>query len=270
MTQNIIESMKVKGFTYLGEVDGEAIFCNLESEESICNTVTFLEKLTGETWCTFKEEFGNENTVFYRKNMYTCKNSHLLFVGSNKVELPLNCSSCYKMFTDCEFNNDLDFSHFDSSRVIEMDRAFSNSRFSEDIDFSWLNTSNVVDFYTMFNGATFNGNVNINFDTSKATNMCGMFMHSCFCGDLIIGDNFVTDSVQAIGTVVDMFRYSRFKKGAKFGNGFCITSTADLFSHARLPGGLTRADFNSDKDIIEWLKSGAALKVDNAEKLEAF
>ena len=64
MGDNVIESMKARGLTYLGIVEGEKIFCNLKSEDSISNCLEFLEKLTGENWDTFKEKTGNKNLVF--------------------------------------------------------------------------------------------------------------------------------------------------------------------------------------------------------------
>ena len=100
---SVIESMKARGLTYLGKVEGEKIFCNLDSKESIKNCLEFLEKLTGEEWETFKEESGNENLVFYKTSMFEVVASYYLHfkANNNKVELPLNCSSCENMF--CKF-----------------------------------------------------------------------------------------------------------------------------------------------------------------------
>ena len=56
--------------TYLGVVAGKEIFCDLEDESSIKETLKYLESLTGEKWRTFKERTGNKNLVFYRESMY--------------------------------------------------------------------------------------------------------------------------------------------------------------------------------------------------------
>ena len=176
---SVIESMKAKGFTYLGIVEGEKIFCNLESDDSINNCLEFLEKLTGEEWETFREASGNENLVFYKTSMYfDMLDFYLVFRGGKYVELPLNCSSCEHMFEDCNLSVDLFIDNeFDTSKVEDMNFMFQNCRLPEGFS------------------------LGDKFDTSRVKNMDFMFQN------------------------------------------------------CKLPEGKTREDFNSEVEIIEWLKS---------------
>ena len=50
--RSIHEVLISKGFTFLGVVEGESIYCDLSSHQSIKKTLEFLEQLTGEEWVT--------------------------------------------------------------------------------------------------------------------------------------------------------------------------------------------------------------------------
>lgn len=122
MDKVTIENMKAKGFTYLGCIEDKEVFCNLESKNSIKECTEYLEELTGEEWQTFKETKGNKNLVFYRKDMYTLSkilmNTYLCYKGGSSVEMPLNCSSCYSMFSECELQEGFTLGDkFDSSNI---------------------------------------------------------------------------------------------------------------------------------------------------------
>ena len=245
---SVIESMKAKGFTYLGIVEGEKIFCNLDSEESIKNCLEFLKKLTGEEWETLKEESGNENLVFYRTSMFE-QFAYLHFKGGNKIELPLNCSSCFSMFEDCNLSVDLFIDNeFDTSKV-------------EDMNFMFLNCKLPKGF-----------SLGDKFDVSSVEDMSYMFQNCKLPEDFSLGDKFDTSSVKDMSFMFQNCRLPEdFSLGDKF-NTSSVKNMHNMFYECVLPEGKTRKDFNSELEIIEWLNSRSKQSTDKqgTEKLSAF
>ena len=122
----IKESMIAKGYTYLGCINGEPVFCNIESKDSIVKALDFLSSTTNSDWKVFKESTGNQNIVFYNTNDFRVDNTNLEFIGS-KITLPLNCSSCRCMFANRDLRS-LGSICLDTSGIVVWDRAFSESR----------------------------------------------------------------------------------------------------------------------------------------------
>ena len=114
-----------------------------------------IQKVIGKTYAWFHEETGNKNWVLYNPNEY-CVNSnpinHLQFEHSfsDKVQLPINASSCYSMFAHTVVSN---------------------------LDLSEINTSKIVNMEKMFYGAILNANFRPVFDTSNVKTMSKMFMN---------------------------------------------------------------------------------------------
>lgn len=122
----IKESMIAKGYTYLGCINDEPIFCNIESNDSIIKALDFLSSTTNSDWKVFKESAGKQNVVFYDTNDFIVDNTNLEFIGS-KITLPLNCSSCRYMFANRDLRS-LGNICLDASGIVVWDRAFSESR----------------------------------------------------------------------------------------------------------------------------------------------
>ena len=226
-----IDIMKVKGFTYLGCIEGEEVFCNLESEESVNSCLEYLKSITGEEWSTFREKHGNRNLVFYKTSMFVFNSNYLHFTGGSSVELPLNCSSCYKMFEDCEF--------------------------PEGCSLEEGKTSNVTDMYWMFYGCKFPKVFSLgeNFDTSSVTNMDGMFVGCILSEGFSLGNSFNTLNVINMGC---MFAGCNFPEDFSLNDNFDVSNVKNtfwMFDDCKLPEGKTREDFNSELEVVEWLKN---------------
>ena len=205
-SDSIKESLVSKGYTFLGIVDGELIYCNLSSEESIKNMLEFLGKLTGEEWDTYVESCGLCNRVFYRRSMYsidTSIRSYLHFNENTKwAELPLNCSSCYRMFSKCRIGGD----------ALVFDERF--------------NTSNVADMTMMFNNCLFSDNTSLgdHFITHNVRRANEMFYNCKFGDNCSLGDNFeITDE-----NCVDLFYQCDPPVSFDFGKSFHIKSKEQL------------------------------------------
>lgn len=235
--------MKEKGFTYLGCVDGESIFCNLSNEESIKSALEFLGKLTGEEWDFVQESYGLCNIVFYKKSMFKVFGASIRFCGKNKVELPLNCSSCYKMFANISFDLSFDFSNFDTSNVVSMYTMFYGCKFSDDFCLN-LNTSRVEDMDNMFSRTEFGKNFCLGdeFCTSSVESMANMFAYTKISEGFSLGDKFDTSKVEVM---YNMFTNAELPEGFSLGDKFCTSNVVDMsgmFSQISLPVGFRLGD----------------------------
>ena len=93
-----------------------------------------------------------------------------------------NLTTCRYMFVDCYFLRYLDFSHFDTSKVIDMCRMFDGCECLQQLDVSHFDTSKVTSMYGMFNRCRTLKQLDFShFDTSRVTIMACMF---CKCSTL--------------------------------------------------------------------------------------
>ena len=159
-----------------------------ESEESRENCKETLNNLGfGHTFNWFKEETGVHHWVFYNTKMYeivydrfSCINYlHYKEDSSLTPIIPLNTTSCYKMFYDCCTLIQLDLSNFDTSNVVNMYCMFSDCKSLTQIDLSNFDTSKVINMRGMFYHCKVLIQLDLShFDTSKVTTMYCMF---CRC-----------------------------------------------------------------------------------------
>ncbi len=104
-----------------------------------------------------------------------------------------NATSMRYMFSSCGPIVDLDFSHFNTSKVTDMHHMFEYSKITN-IDLSSFDTSNVIYMDGMFLSCYSLSNLNVsNFDTSKVRNMGDMF-NNCDLQELDVS-GFNTSSV---------------------------------------------------------------------------
>lgn len=101
-------------------------------------------------------------------NTYDVKNINLQNLDTSNV---LNMND---MFYGCGVQN-LDLSNFDTSKVTNMSGMFGSMNTSEKLNLTSFNTSNVINMRTMFWLSHFTDLDISNFDTSKVTDMSGMF-----------------------------------------------------------------------------------------------
>lgn len=264
MDKSIIESMKVKGLTYLGCVEGEGVFCNLESKSSIKKCLVYLENLTGEEWKTFRETKGNKNLVFYKASMFKVQKGDLRFKGGSSVELPLNCSSCYSMFYECELPEGFTLGdNFDTSRVVDMSIMFYSCKMPKGFTLGdKFDTSKVEDMSSMFAKCCMPKGFTLGdkFDTSNVKHMYNMFSDCILPEGFTLGDKFDTSNVWY---VYHMFSNCKMPDDFTLGDLFSISNaknTDNMFFASTLPEGKKAEDFNSEFKIVEWLKSRSSGK----------
>lgn len=219
--------------TLLGVVSDKEIYCDVDDESSVRETLQLLHDLTGVTWNSFKEDSGNNNLVFYKVHLFDVVEDsvrrHLHFCGDSDVELelPLNCSSCSQMFMGCDIHQNID-----------------------------LDTRNIQDMSCMFEGCIIREGVSFGdmFYTNKVKCMDSMFEKCQFFGDFAVGDHFDMCSVEECFA---MFRECVFFKGFSLGNkinlsnAYCIES---MFCGCNLPEGFSLGD-NFDTSNVKYMSS---------------
>lgn len=246
------EVLESKGFTFLGIVNGEKIFCNLNSKESISNCLDFLKKLTNEEWQVFKEKIGYENLVFYKAKMFNQCFSYLKLKDdfNGAVELPLNCSSCFRMFEGLVLKDGFSISG-NTSGVIDTEFMFADTTLSEGFRLGeFFDTSNVCNMSSMFSNCKLNSDFVADFNTSKVLNMDWMF------SGCKMPKNFVLSlKTDYLFTAEYMFLNSTLQDGFKFGDEFKIDKIKSLrgfFEEAIIPVDFQLSDnfvISADTDI---------------------
>lgn len=48
--RSVASNLEWKGYTYLGCIDGESIFCNLDLEKSVSACLDYVNEKTGKVW----------------------------------------------------------------------------------------------------------------------------------------------------------------------------------------------------------------------------
>lgn len=154
---------------------------NLEEERKRVKKEINTNSLAKYDW--FKEETGEEHWVIYNTKMYEV--IHICFVGSFlhyressalAPIIPINATSCFKMFEACRNLTTLDLSRFNTKNVVDMGSMFFECENLMSLNVSNFNTSKVNDMGYMFNGCKALTQLDFSsFDTSKVIYMDSMF-----------------------------------------------------------------------------------------------
>lgn len=215
----------------------------------------------------FKEDTGNKHWVLYDTEMYSVKYDSIgqwrylnyreenalakisTTIGNSAGTLnafptiPINATSCRKMFYGCKSLENIDLSRFDTKnivtmccmfmncknlkqldlssfnteKVLYMGEMFSNCKSLKQLDLSNFNTEKVVSMQYMFNDCSALEQLNINnFDTKCTSFMDGMFWGCTRLSDLDISS---FDMEEKVGTR-GMFGYCNALKHLKVNHSF--------------------------------------------------
>lgn len=157
---------------------------NVNSEEAREDCIRKLKMLTGADFAWFKEERGLKHWVLYNTKMYEVIGENMFYYEYLRYcheygpapTLPFNATSCYKMFNLYYKVENLNFSNFRTSHVVDMRLMFANWTRVKNIDLRTFNTENVSDFCAMFNGCNNVQFINVSsFKTPKVEDMSYMF-----------------------------------------------------------------------------------------------
>lgn len=160
-------------------LEGKIYFLNVNSEEEreCVKKEVNANSLTKYDW--FKERSGEKHWVLYNTKMYEAERIDFLHYRSDcdlVLEIPINATSCYLMFSGCTSLTRLDLNNFNTFNITTMRSMFFNCSALTQLDLSSFNTSKVIDMSAMFLGCSALIQLNLsNFDTSKVTDMSSMF-----------------------------------------------------------------------------------------------
>ena len=219
-----MDSLKTKGFTYYGEVNGEAIFCNEENEESIKGAKNFLCDLTGEKWDYIKTD--KIPLMFYRSEYYELINSfskslmHITYRGNTNgvVQLPLGCKCIDEMFDANFFDSKVEFSE-ELQHVTNAQFTFQSVTFGQSADvvlrFDSLKSAlglftsttfksgckviiympNIIDIYSVFNSCTFEEGSFVDIEIDTDINGSNLFPGCKFAGERTVDSFSCNDEI---------------------------------------------------------------------------
>lgn len=194
-----------------------------------------LNEDTGRDFNWFKEETGLNNWVLYDSKMYAVEHDgNYLFLhyiedcGKDPI-IPINASSCHRMFSNYKILTELDFNSFSTVNVIIMDYMFADSLYFEHLDLSSFNTANLRTMNYMFKGCTNLLSVKLDsFDTSNVDLMEGVFEHCTEIRELDLSSFSATHAIN----VGKMFAYCtnlREVNLSRFNPRYAIDATGMFF-----------------------------------------
>ena len=174
---------------------------NFEKERERVKAKVNANTLTKYDW--FKEETGEKHWVLYNTEMYEMIRDEIFYLHYKKDSnlapvIPINTSSCYKMFYEIIALNS---SNFDTSKMTDMSWMFDNCLNLTTLDLSNFDTSNVTNMSYMFSECQSLTSLDLsNFNTSKVTDMSYMFS---YCSRLISLDlsSFDTSKVTSMNAM---------------------------------------------------------------------
>lgn len=194
-----------------------------------------LNEDTGRDFNWFREETGLNNWVLYDSKMYTVEHDgNYLFLhyiedcGKDPI-IPINVSSCHRMFSNYKILTELDFNSFSTVNVTIMDYMFADSLYFEHLDLSSFNTANLRTMNYMFKGCTNLLSVKLDsFDTSNVDLMEGVFEHCTEIRELDLSSFSATHAIN----VGKMFAYCtnlREVNLSRFNPRYAIDATGMFF-----------------------------------------
>lgn len=166
-------------------LENHKYFLNVNVEDERERVKREVNKNSKYTYDWFKEETGDHHWVLYNTDMYEMIRDDVFYLHYKKDSnlapvIPINASSCYKMFYEIIA---LNLSNFDTSKMTNMSWMFDNCLSLTTLDLSNFDTSNVTNMSYMFSKCQSLISLDLsNFDTSKVTDMSYMFS---YCSRLI-------------------------------------------------------------------------------------
>ena len=228
----------------------------------INNNIRFMSKFSN---VTLKIQSSGNRNIFSSKLKTTYYPDYIIINGkrvndihywynfegtNNIIKIVWNdiIDDCKDMFYDCEDISELDLSHFDSSKVFDMQYMFSGCRSLTSLNLANFNTLNVVNMGSMFENCLSLTSLDLSkFNTSKAIDMRSMFGG---CESLISLNlsSFNTSNVVNMGS---MFYYSRsltFLYLFSF-NTKNVINMGSMFYYCRSLSSLNLSNFNT-KNVV--------------------
>lgn len=217
---------------------------DLTSESAKEDCVQALRRNTHRSFAWYKEKSGNQNWVLFDLAQYSIDSNAGMFLRVKEIpegtlELPVNASSCYKMFSGIELNNKFSFTNaFNTSEIVTMANMFENAVFTKIIYFPTNFTSeNVKDMSFMFLGAKVEVPFKFtdSFNARNAISLKQMFCDAEFYGDFELPNSFSPVSANSLEA---MFSSLKVKGHFSLPEGFdtqSVINMSRMFSNFKFP-----------------------------------
>lgn len=217
---------------------------DLTSESAKEDCVQALRHNTHRSFAWYKEKSGNQNWVLFDLAQYSIDSDAGMFLRAKEIpegtlELPVNASSCYKMFSGIELNNKFSFTNaFNTSEIVTMANMFENAIFTKIIYFPTNFTSeNVKDMSFMFLGAKVEVPFKFTdfFNARNAISLKQMFCNAEFYGDFELPNSFSPVSANSLEA---MFSSLKVKGHFSLPEGFdtqSVINMSRMFSNFKFP-----------------------------------
>lgn len=217
---------------------------DLTSESAKEDCVQALRRNTHRSFAWYKEKSGNQNWVLFDLAQYSIDSDAGMFLRVKEIpegtlELPVNASSCYKMFSGIELNNKFSFTNaFNTSEIVTMANMFENAVFTKTIYFPTNFTSeNVKDMSFMFLGAKVEVPFKFtdSFNARNAISLKQMFCDAEFYSDFELPNSFSPVSANSLEA---MFSSLKVKGHFSLPEGFdtqSVINMSRMFSNFKFP-----------------------------------
>lgn len=217
---------------------------DLTSESAKEDCVQALRRNTHRSFAWYKEKSGNQNWVLFDLAQYSIDSDAGMFLRVKEIpegtlELPVNASSCYKMFSGIELNNKFSFTNaFNTSEIVTMANMFENAVFTKTIYFPTNFTSeNVKDMSFMFLGAKVEVPFKFtdSFNARNAISLKQMFCNAEFYCDFELPNSFSPVSANSLEA---MFSSLKVKGHFSLPEGFdtqSVINMSRMFSNFKFP-----------------------------------
>ena len=217
---------------------------DLTSESAKEDCVQALRRNTHRSFAWYKEKSGNQNWVLFDLAQYNIDSDAGMFLRVKEIpegtlELPVNASSCYKMFSGIELNNKFSFTNaFNTSEIVTMANMFENAIFTKTIYFPTNFTSeNVKDMSFMFLGAKVEVPFKFtdSFNARNAISLKQMFCNAEFYCDFELPNSFSPVSANSLEA---MFSSLKVKGHFSLPEGFdtqSVINMSRMFSNFKFP-----------------------------------
>ena len=259
--QPIINSLNVSNVTDMSGMFSEcrsltSLALNSFNTSVVINMAAMFDCCTGLRSITFGENFNTSNVTDMSYMFRDCTSLISLDLSDFDTSEVINMASMFSCDHVYSHNNPMTLisitfgENFDTSKVTDMSYMFYGCQSLQTLDLTSFNTVNVVSMREMFSAYNYDGmsleNIIFgeNFDTSKVTDMYGMFR---LCYNLTSLD-LSSFNTSAVTNMADMFYNCTELRSITFGENFNtsnVTDMSSMFSECRSLTSLALNSFNT-------------------------
>ena len=164
---------------------------NYKKEREEC--VKKINEITHECFAWTKEKFGKRHWVLYNTKAFRVILGGIIHYNSEygvAPFMPVNATTCYKMFSDITDDVLISFCHFNTENITNMDRMFEGCKSRLQLNLMRFNTKKVERMYRMFADCPKIELLDIrSFDLSNTTTLREMFSCSTSLSTIGISDS---------------------------------------------------------------------------------